>query len=442
MTKPTPRKMRLLPLLAATYFMVSGGPYGLEDIIGFAGYGRALLLLLVLPFFWSLPTALMLGELSAAIPAEGGFYAWVRRAMGPFWGFQEAWLSLAASVFDMAIYPTTFVLYLQHLTPGLTAGHRGLLIKLAVVAVAALWNLRGAVVVGRGSVWMWMAAVSPFAVLIGLAAWTGMHTAHAALGPPAKLSLGAAVLIAMWNYMGWDNATTIAGEVEEPQRVYPRTMLLAALVVMLTYLLPIAAVAWAGIAPDRFSTGAWVDAARMLGGPLLAGAVVLAGSLDSMGTFNALTLSYTRLPYAMACDGLLPQVFTRRNSKGVPWVALAACATCWAMALGLTFERLITIDLLLWGLSLMLEFAALILLRLREPELPRPFRIPGPLGVPLLLGLGPAMLLLFALWTAREERTAGMPAAVFALLIAGCGVPLYGIARARLRRRERLSSTL
>src|SRR5215467_12630870 len=93
------RKLRLIPLLVATYFMVSGGPYDIEDIIGFGGYGHALLLLFLLPFFWSFPTALMLGELASAVPDEGGFYAWVRRAMGPFWGFQEAWLSLAASVF-------------------------------------------------------------------------------------------------------------------------------------------------------------------------------------------------------------------------------------------------------------------------------------------------------------------------------------------------------
>ena len=92
-----PSKLRFLPLLAATYFMVSGGPYDLEDIIGYGGYGRALVLIFVLPFFWSFPTALMLGELAAAVPAEGGFYAWVHRALGPFWGFQEAWLSLAAS---------------------------------------------------------------------------------------------------------------------------------------------------------------------------------------------------------------------------------------------------------------------------------------------------------------------------------------------------------
>ena len=102
-------KMRLLPLIAATYFMVSGGPYGLEDIIGKAGYGRALLLLALVPLVWSLPTSLMVGELASAVPEEGGYYCWVRRALGGFWGFQEAWLSMAASVFDMAIYPVIFV---------------------------------------------------------------------------------------------------------------------------------------------------------------------------------------------------------------------------------------------------------------------------------------------------------------------------------------------
>ncbi len=74
----------------------------------------------MLPFLWSLPTALMIGELASAIPAEGGFYVWVRRALGPFWGYQEGWLSLAASVFDMAIYPAFFVSYLGKFNPALT----------------------------------------------------------------------------------------------------------------------------------------------------------------------------------------------------------------------------------------------------------------------------------------------------------------------------------
>ena len=104
--------MRFAALIAATFFMVSGGPYAIEDILGGAGFARAIAILLLLPAVWSVPTALMIGELTSAIPADGGFYVWVRRAMGPFWGYQEGWLSLSASIFDMAIYPAFAVSYL------------------------------------------------------------------------------------------------------------------------------------------------------------------------------------------------------------------------------------------------------------------------------------------------------------------------------------------
>ncbi|MEG9435996.1 APC family permease [Edaphobacter sp. HDX4] len=439
------KKLRLIPLLAATYFMVSGGPYDLEDIIGFGGYGHALWLLFLLPFFWSFPTALMLGELASAVPAEGGFYAWVRRAMGPFWGFQEAWLSLAASVFDMAIYPTTFVLYLEHLAPSLTRGHRAIALELAVVVAAMLWNLRGAAAVGEGSVRLWLIAISPFLILITSAIFAGMHAAsgpfggHANLSAPHGKAFSTAILVAMWNYMGWDNATTIANEVENPQRNYPRVILLAAIMVMLTYIVPIAAVAWAGIPAERFSTGAWVDAGHVLGGSLLAVSIVLAGSLDDFGTFSNLTLSYTRLPHALAEDGFLPQVFTKRLSNGAPWVSVLACGICWALALGLPFERLITIDLVLYGLSMILEFVALILLRRNEPSLPRPFRIPGPNWVPVLLGLCPAALTFYALYASRTETVAGIPALTFSMLIAAAGLPFYFVSRLTQKRRSSVS---
>ena len=396
------------------------------------GYGAALVILVVLPFFWSLPTALMIGELAAAVPEEGGFYAWVRRAMGPFWGFQEAWLSLAASVFDMAIYPTLFVTYLGHLAPVLTEGYRGLAIKLAVVVLATLWNLRGAAAVGDGSVGMWIVALAPFVALVVGAVWIGVRTPHATLAAHAGADYAGAITVAMWNYMGWDNASTIAGEVDDPQRTYPKVMILAALMTMATYVLPVAGVWFAGIAPEHFATGAWVDAARTIGGPVLALAVVVTGALDNFGSFNALTLSYTRLPYAMACDGLLPKVLARRLTNGVPWVALIACATGWALALGLSFERLLTVDLVLWGLSVLLEFWALVVLRVKEPNLERPFRVPGGTGAAAMLGVAPAVLVVFALWVSRTEKVAGMPALAFTLGIAALGVPMYGLAKMRL----------
>jgi amino acid transporter len=437
-----PRKLRLFPLLAATYFMVSGGPYGLEDIVGYGGYTRALLLVFLLPLVWSFPTALMLGELAAAVPDEGGFYAWVRRAMGPFWGFQEAWLSLSASIFDMAIYPTTFVLYLDRLAPAMTHGHRGLLLKLAVVAAAVLWNLFGAAAVGEGSLKLWVVSISPYFVIVGIAIYIGFTGSrgpfggHASMGHPAGTAFSTAILVAMWNYMGWDNATTIANEVDNPQRNYPRVAVLAVVMVILTYSIPIAAVAWAGIPANQFSTGAWVDAARLFGGPLLAIAVVIAGLIDGFATFSNLTLSYTRLPHVLAEDGFLPDMFTKKLRNGSPWIAVLACGGCWALALGFTFERLITIDLVLWGLSVILEFLALIILRRKEPSLPRPFRIPGPDWMPILLGLGPTIMIIYALQASRSETVAGISAFAFALTIAAGGLPVYFIAKIAMRKRK------
>jgi amino acid transporter len=411
--------MRLLPLIAATYFMVAGGPYGLEDIIGKAGYGRALAILLILPLVWSLPTSLMVGELAAALPEEGGYYCWVRRALGRFWGFQEAWLSLAASVFDMAIYPVIFVLYLGRIEPVWTSGIRGTLWALGVVVLCAVWNLWGARAVGEGSVGMFCLLLSPFVVLTAAGLWRGLAGKHHFGSLPGTVrgeDLAGAVSVALWNYMGWDNASTAAQEVDDPQRNYPRAMLLATGLVALTYVLPLAAVGLAGIPADRFSTGAWADAARELVGPWLALCVVAGGTINGFGMFNALMMSYTRVPYAMAEEGMLPKVLAAKTKTGVPWVSVVLCSVAWGLALRLSFERLISIDLVLYGVALLLEFVALVVLRVKEPGLARPFKVPGGLWAAVGLGVGPALLIGFAL--------------AFAAIVAAAGPVVYLVARA------------
>ena len=84
---PSPAgKLTLLPLIAATYFIVAGGPFGLEDIVAKAGYGGAILILLLTPALWSFPTALMVSELSSALPEDGGYYVWVNARHGPLLG--------------------------------------------------------------------------------------------------------------------------------------------------------------------------------------------------------------------------------------------------------------------------------------------------------------------------------------------------------------------
>jgi amino acid transporter len=457
------QKMRLLPLIGATYFMVSGGPYGLEDIIGDAGYGRALLILLLIPLFWSLPTSLMVGELASALPKEGGYYCWVRRSLGSFWGFQEAWLSLAASIFDMAIYPVTFVLYLSRIAPQVTYGYRGTLWALFVIVACTAWNLRGAKPVGEGSLAMSVVLLAPFGVLVVLAFWKvltiipGGINSGTLIGrfrsafdllraPVAAPPLSGAISVALWNYMGWDNASTVAQEVENPQCTYPRAMLITAGLVAGTYILPLAAVGLAGVPASQFSTGAWTDAARLVAGAgalgsALAFAVVIGGMLNGVGMFNALMLSYARVPYALAGDGLLPHWFTRTTRNQVPWASVLICAIAWALALRLSFERLISIDLVLYGASLLLEFVALVVLRIREPSLPRPFRVLGGTAAAVLLGVGPALLIVFALYAARLERVGPLPALLFAILVAAAGPIVYVAARFSTAAARRTAST-
>jgi amino acid transporter len=441
--KSTQRKMRFLPLIAATYFMVSGGPYGIEDILGGAGFLRAIVILLALPFLWSLPTALMIGELASSIPAEGGFYIWVRRAMGPFWGYQESWLSLSASIFDMAIYPAIFVLYLGKFSAALTNGWHGYAWALAVVVVCCAWNLRGAPAVGDDSVWMFALLLAPFAVIVVLGFWRGfaLHPVVQWSHPGSESAFSTAVLVAMWNYMGWDNASTVAQEVENPQRTYPRAMIASTFLVAVTYILPLAAMALAGLSADSFSTGDWTDAARTIGGSGLFGvglgmAVVAGGAISGIGMFNTLVMSYTRLPMTMAEDGMLPRVVARRNSRGVPWVSVLLCSLAWALALKLPFERLISIDLILYGSSLLLEFVALVVLRLREPDLARPFKA-GNLASAVLLGVGPAALIAYALYAARGEKLVGSISALgFAVVVGLLGPLLYWFTAAPFARRR------
>ncbi len=329
----------------------------------------------------------------------------MRRALGPCWGFQEAWLSLVASIFDMAIYPTLFVLYLKHLFPYFGIGHHGALVGLAIVTVCALLNIAGVRLVALTSLWLFVLLSLPFAVLIVFALWKhGMFTGQT-VQTTAHVDMITGILAAMWNYMGWDNASTIAAEVDNPQKTYSRAMMITVAIVALSYVLPTAAVSMTGI---------------------LRVVLVVGGMLSAFGMFNSLVMSYSRLPLAMAQDGMLPRVFGKLHPKTkAPWVAILTLAVAWAACLGLNFERLITIDILIYGLSLLLEFAALAALRLREPDLPRPFRVPGGVFGAFAVGVFPMLLLGFSVVRSESEHIAGINALAFGCLLIAAGFVVY-----------------
>lgn len=451
--------LNLLSLVAATFFVVSGGPYGLEEIVASHGYGRSLVLLCVVPLVWSLPIALLVGELGAALPKEGGYYAWVRRALGPFWGVQEAWLALAMSLFDMAIYPTLMVTYLAQLFPALgdlNPGGLGWLCGIVMIALCAIWNIRGSRAVGLGSVLMGAALLLPFAglvvcVLLGRGV-NGLHGSlellravpqgsESSAGSPAWMS---GLLLCMWNYMGWDNASTVAGEVERPQRNYPRAMLLTILLVTTCYVLPVLCATASGIAPEQWTTGTWVEVGRRLAGPWLGRLIAVGGVLCGLGMFNVLVMSYSRLPMAMARDGMLPRWLRKRDPKsGAPTRVILIAAVLYGACLGLGFRHLVEMDVLLYGAVLTLEFVSLVVLRLREPELARPFRIRGGVVGIIAMAALPLSLIGLAMYAGRHETALwGMSSLALGGLIISGGPILYLIQRLiELRSDPRLVSS-
>jgi amino acid transporter len=391
------KEVTALGLIAATYFMVSGGPYGLEDLIAQTGYGLAILILCLVPFLWALPTALMVGELASAIPDTGGFYVWVKRALGKFWGFQEVWLSLAASIFDLGIYPLLFISYLGVLAPNLVAGWHGPAIATGLVLACLGWNIRGAKSVGDGSVGLGLAMVSPFVALTMVGLWHA-HAHPALAAHVAHPALMGGVMVAMWNFMGWDNASTIATEVENPQKTYPRAMILTLLVIIASYLLPIGAAMLFGIPLSAWATGSWAAVGGAVAGPIIRDLIVVGGMISSAGMLLSLIMSYSRLPVAMAKDKLIPAAFEKLNAVSLPLIALFALGTVWLTAFGLNFNRLVMLDILLYGTSLVLEFVALAVLRWKEPELVRPFRVPGGKLGAVAIGIVPTALLVMAGW--------------------------------------------
>jgi amino acid transporter len=422
--KPSaPRKIGLLALIAATYAMVAGGPFGLEEIVANNGYSRAILILCITPLLWAVPTALMVSELAAALPETGGFYVWVRRALGPFWGFLESWLTFAGSIFDMAIYPILFAAYLAHLIPALGQGRIPFAIGALMILACVVMNLFGTRFVGESSIVFVLFLLAPFALLV----WHGIASPPLAASAPTLTRTDAlgGILIAMWNYMGWDNASTIAGDVRNAPRTYSRALLISLLLVVATYIAPILAVAHARVPLSAWETGSWVTLAALFGGPRLALFMTAAAVAAALSTFNALVLSLSRLPYAMARDGFLPHAFARENRHGAPWVAIVVCSLLWACAMGLGFERTVMLDVLLTGLSILLEFAALISLRITEPDLPRPFRVPGGAAGLVLISAPPAILIIISCARNHAERIGSFNALTVGAAIVLAGVIVY-----------------
>src|SRR5512132_2094702 len=260
------RSLNFPGLVAVTFFCVAGGAYGLEDGVSAAGPLVMLVGIAILPWIWSLPTALMTAELSTAMPEDGGYVIWVDKAFGRFWAFQEGWLSWLCSFADNALYPVMFVDYLAYLRGDMSALERWL-IGTALIIIVTWLNVRGTRLVGMSSVVFGALVLAPFIAMVLL----GMPQIDAGRWLQHGGSLNWPLLLStlLWNTSGWDNAGCCAGEVADPQRTYPRAMVYTVLLVTAVYLLPVAV----GIGVDA-NAAAWKEGdfpkvAALIGGAQL-----------------------------------------------------------------------------------------------------------------------------------------------------------------------------
>lgn len=383
-------------LVLTVFCAVSGGPYGLEETIASTGGGLGLLLILLIPLVWALPDALTTAELAAAIPEEGGYVIWVRRAMGPLWSFVNGWWSWLYTLVDAALYPVLFTAYLSKLVVTLggsdllatSKGANWLFSVVVVVAFTAL-NVRGTRIVGRASSLFAIVIVVPFLTLagIGLFRYLGHPVPlHLTLRPPGGGmggALASGLPLVMWNYLGWDALSTIAAEVENPERAYPRALFLGIPLVTLVYVLPVLAGLVFLPDPARWTENGWPEIARAVAGDAMGIVINVVGLVSAVALFTASLLGSSRVPFVLAEARFLPRSLVELHPRfGTPWRALILCGAVYAVLVYQSFQKLVELNVVLYAAALVLELAALLVLRRKEPELPRPYRIPG--GWPVL----------------------------------------------------------
>ncbi len=422
----------LLAVMGLIYASGCGGPYGTEDFIGQTGPGLLILLLFVLPWFWSVPMALATAELSTRRPVEGGYYRWVREIFGEYWGFQAGAWAIIASFLDNALYPVLFGKSLAHWFPDMPSWQQNLA-AVGFILVLTFLNYRGIEIVGATSVFLSLFLMAPLVWIVIVAA---LHVRFNPLVPFRAAGVdgldgfGSGLALAMWYYSGMTEISTAAEEVKRPARTIPLALVLIVPIIILSYSAP----TLAGLAAvghwEGWTSGYFAEIGRMLGGRPLETWTFLGSVASYMVIFLAYLVWYSRLCWAMAEDRSLPKILSRLHPRyGTPYVALLMYAAIYSVLVWVPFERLLVVDMWVTGAYCTLTLALLVRLRSRAPEPISGFQVPGGKAGAWVVVLLPACTWVLALYaTARQDWFAG----TIALLT---GSVIYAIMKL-VRRRE------
>jgi amino acid transporter len=379
------KKAGLLYCVFVMFAYTTGGPFGLEEMVTTSGPGMTLLYLLVLPIFWSIPVSLVAAELTTAIPVEGGFYRWVRSGFGDFWGFLAGWWNWNSSWLLAATYGVLFADYLANYFPSLV-GWKHYLVSVALIALLAYINVRGIQMVGLVATLLGFSVLIPVALLCVIAAsrwhYNPFHPLIPPHIPPFQV-FGVGLALGLWLYSGFEQCSSVAEEVESPQRNYPLALAVVIPLSIATYFLP-AFLSLAALGNwQEWKTAYLSIASELIGGKWLGLLMTAAAMLCNISLLNATVLTGTRMPSSMSEDGYLPSKLAAKHPQfGTPWIAiLISCAICAALAFQ-TIARLLTVYIWLRILVTILTVLAVWRLRRQQPDLPRPFRIPwGNIGL-------------------------------------------------------------
>ena len=411
------RKIRPLQLIAVIFFTVSGGPYGLEPLLGYVHQHGALLLLLVTPILWDIPAIFTVLELNGMMPVTGGYYQWVKHALGKRWGFYEGWWTWLYTFADLAIYPVLFIQYAAFFFPGIETYK--IPVCLVIVWSSAALNIWGIVPVGRVALALSVVVLLPFIILFVV--FAQHHTGGFLLPAPSLKgitypSLGLGIYTVMWNCFGWDNVTTYAEEVEKPERAYFVSIFLAFILVMVIYCGVIITALLSGIDYTVFANEGLPALGMLINGRWLGSIIAIAGLASTLGLYAANLLSVSRLPKVMADDQFLP---TRLHSLhprfNTPYVSIIVCSVVISLMCFWSFGDLLIIDVTVYGAGLFLEYISLIKLRLKEPHRERPFRIPLSTRWLCIFLILPIMVYGIALSGVLSSMSEALKPALFAL---------------------------
>jgi amino acid transporter len=379
------RKASLFYFVFVMYAYTTAGPFGLEDQVTTSGPGMTLIYHLILPFFWCIPISLVAAELTTAMPVQGGFYRWVRAAFGDFWGFLAGWWNWSASFLLGSAYAVLFTDYLGFYFPQIT-GWKHYVVSVVLVAIITWINVRGIQMVGQFATALELFILLPVLVTIvmGLAKW--QHNPFSPLVPPHQpfnKIFGVGLALGIWLYSGYEQLSTVAGEVENPQRSFPRALAIVVPLSVATYFLPTLAALAALDNWQKWHTGYFSDAAQLIGGSWLGFWMTLAAMVTNISILNGTVLASTRMPFAMAEDGYLPSVLARLHPRfGTPWIAIIVSAIIYAMLAFHTLTQLINVYVWLRVATSLMTVLAGWRLRYTNPQMPRTFVIPwGRFGV-------------------------------------------------------------